>query len=104
MKKTRKLLQQNEGTIKKLLNSPAIKTFKDNQSIGSIIDAAYIDPKYHLRKCNKDGIGIEAIYNEYNNCNIIFVGEGGTGKTTAFLRLCSGKGLKNTVVSIKPFL
>ena len=100
----KKLLRLNEEIIKKLLNRPAIKTFKDNQSIGSILEAAYIDPKYHLRKCNKDGMGIEAIYKEYNNRNIIFVGEGGTGKTTAFLRLCSGKGLNNRFVSVKPFL
>lgn len=104
MGKIKKLLRLNEEIIKKLLNRPAIKTFKDNQSIGSILEAAYIDPKYHLRKCNKDGMGIEAIYKEYNNRNIIFVGEGGTGKTTAFLRLCSGKGLNNRFVSVKPFL
>lgn len=104
MEKIKQLLRLNQEIIKKLLNRPAIRTFKDNQSIGSIIDAAYIDPKYHLRKCNKDGAGIEAIYKEYNTCNIIFVGEGGTGKTTAFLRLCSGAGLNNAVVSVKPFL
>jgi len=104
MRKTKKLLQLNEEITKRILNRPAIKAFKDHQSIGSILETAYIEPKYHLRKCNKDGTGIEAIYKDYNNRNIIFIGEGGTGKTTAFLRLCSGKGLSNTLVSVKPFL
>lgn len=103
MGKIKKLLRVNEEIIKKILNRPAIRAFKDNQSLGSILETAYIEPKYHLRKCNKDGIGIEAIYKEYNTSNIIFVGEGGTGKTTAFLRLYSGKGLNNTFGSVKPF-
>ena len=51
----------------------------------------------------KIGLGIEAIYREYNNSNIIFIGEGGTGKTTAFLRLYLGIGLNNIFVSGNPF-
>lgn len=104
MKKTKKPFLSNEKIIKKIWNRPAISAFKDNQSLGSILKDAYIEPKYHLRKCNKDRAGIEAIYREYNNSNIIFVGEGGTGKTTAFVRLYSGIALNNTSVSSKPFL
>ena len=98
MKKAKK--QKNN---KKIWNRPAIERFPDNHSLGSVLKDAYIEPKYHLRKCNKDRVGIEAIYREYNNSNIIFVGEGGTGKTTAFLRLDSGIGLNNTFVSSNPF-
>lgn len=103
MKKAKRLLQSSEKVIKRIWNRPAISAFKDNLSLGSVLKDAYIEPKYHLRKCNKDWAGIEAIYREYNNSNIIFVGEGGTGKTTAFLRLYSGIGLNNTFVSGKPF-
>ncbi len=103
MKKAKKILLPNEKIIKKIGNRPAISAFRDNQSLGFVLKDAYIDPKYHLRKCNKDWAGIEAIYREYNNSNIIFVGEGGTGKTTAFLRLYSGIGLNKTFVSGKPF-
>ena len=104
MKKAKKLLLSKKMIIQKIRNRPAISAFKDNQSLGSVLTYAYIEPKFHLRKCNRDRNGIEEIYNEYKDSNIIFVGEGGTGKTTAFLRLYSGIGLKNTGVLDKPFL
>lgn len=103
MKKSKKILRQNENIIKKIWNRPAISAFKDNQSLGSVLKDAYIEPKYHLRKSNKDRVGIESIYKEYNDNNIIFIGEGGTGKTTTFLRLYSGIGLDSTLVSRKFF-
>ncbi len=103
MRNTKKLFSPNEKSIKTIWNRPAISTFKDNQSLGSVLKNAYIDPKYHLRKCNKDGTGIETIYKEYSNSNIIFIGEGGTGKTTMFLRLYSGIGLNDAFVSSNPF-
>ena len=99
MEKVKWLLQYSEYLIKRIWNGPAIVTFKDNQSLGSILERAYIEPKYHLRKCNKDRAGIESIYKEYSNRNVVFVGEGGTGKTTTFLRLYSGLSL----VDVKPF-
>lgn len=95
--------RKKQKSDKNIWNRPAVEPFKDNQSLGSVLTDAYIEPKYHLRKSNKDWIGIEAIYREYNNRNIIFVGEGGTGKTTAFLRLSSDNSLNNTFVSGKSF-
>ncbi len=99
MKKVKKLGLTNEKIIKKIWNRPAISTFKDNQSLGSVLKDAYIEQKYHLRKCNKDRDGITAIYNEYNNSNIIFIGEGGIGKTTAFIRLFLRIALNDTFKS-----
>ena len=49
----------NEKNIRKILNRPAISAFKDNQSLGSVLKDAYIEPRYHLRKCNKDRTGID---------------------------------------------
>ena len=103
MEKSNNPMLTNEKNIRKILNRPAISAFKDNQSLGSVLKDAYIEPRYHLRKCNKDRTGIESIYEEYSNSNIIFVGEGGVGKTTAFLRLYSGVGLNNTIISNKLF-
>ncbi len=99
----KKALLRDEKNIKKIRNSPAITTFKDNSSLGAVLKGAYIEPKYHLRKCNKDIVGIEAIYNNCNNCNTIIVGEGGTGKTITFMRLYLGDGLNNTYLSDKSF-
>ncbi len=94
---------RNEKNIQKIRNRPAITTFRDNQSLGTVLKNAYIEPKYHLRKSNKDRAGITTIYSEHHNSNIIFVGEGGTGKTTAFLRLYSGIGLNSADILDKSF-
>lgn len=94
--RAKEALLRSEKIIKKIRNSPAITAFKDNQSLGSVLKGAYIEPKYHLRKCNKDIVGIEPIYRKYSNSNIIFVGEGGTGKTIAFKRLYSKDSLNNS--------
>lgn len=103
MNKSKKLLLHKERIISRIRNRPAVSAFEDNQSLGSVLQDAYIEPRFHLRKCNKDRTGIESIYREYNNSNIIFVGEGGIGKTTTFLRLYTGIGLNDTSVSGKPF-
>lgn len=99
MKKAKKTFRTN----KKSTNRPAISSFKDNRSFGFIVKNAYIEPRYHLRKSGKDWTGIETIYREFNNSNIIFIGEGGTGKTTTFQRLSQGFVLNSTSVSVKSF-
>ena len=103
MRKVKNLLLPREKINEKIWNRPAISSFIDNQSIGFILKDAYIEPTFHLRKCNKDRTGIQAIYKEFNSSNIVFVGEGGTGKTTAFLRLYSGIEFNNAFVKGKPF-
>ena len=85
MKKT--LVELKEQDIKYYKNRPAISVFRDKMSLGAILEKAYITPKYHLKKYNKDCNGIDEIINRYHNDNLIFVADGGAGKTSAFLRL-----------------
>ena len=103
MKKIRKLLLTNKKIAQKAWNHPAISSFKDNRSLGFILKNAYIEPKYHLRKRGKDWVGIETIFREYKNSNIIFIGEGGTGKTTAFKRISNGFAFNSAFTSHKFF-
>lgn len=90
MKKTPTLLELKQNDIKMVKNRPAISVFRDNLSLGAVLQKAYITPRYHLHKHGEDCQGIEKIYKEYNDKNVIFVGQGGTGKTSAFLRLYTG--------------
>lgn len=81
------LLELKAEDINRIKNRPAISVFRDNMSLGAILETAYITPKYHLRKQNKHCAGIQQIYKEYKDKNIVFIGEGGAGKTSAFLQL-----------------
>ena len=103
MKKTQILSELKEKDIKRIKNRPAISAFKDNLSMDSVLKSAYILPRYKLRKHGKSCIGIEAIYKDFSSSNIIFVGQGGTGKTTTFLRLYTCIGIDNASAISKPF-
>lgn len=85
------LLELKKDDLKRIKKRPAINVFRDNMSLGAILEKAYIEPKYHLKKNDKDCVGINHIYKEYSDRNIVFVGEGGVGKTTSFLRLYLGE-------------
>lgn len=87
MKKTPTLLNLKAADVEFIKNRPAISVFRDNLSLGAVLEKAYITPKYKLCKHGEECEGIAKIYREYNNKNVIFVGEGGSGKTSAFLRL-----------------
>ena len=73
--------------VELIKNRPAISCFRDGISIGAVLEKAYVIPQYKLCKHDQDCKGIAEIYKKYYNKNIIFVGEGGVGKTSAFLRL-----------------
>ena len=87
MKKTPTLSELKAADVELIKNRPAISVFRDNLSLGAVLEKAYIKPKYKLCKHDQECEGIAKIYREYNNKNVIFVGEGGAGKTSAFLRL-----------------
>lgn len=87
MKKTPSLLSLKAADVELVKNRPAISVFRDNLSLGAVLEKAYITPKYKLCKHGQEYEGIAKIYEEYGNKNVIFVGEGGAGKTSAFLRL-----------------
>lgn len=72
-------------------------------SIGAILKDAFITPKFNLHKHNATCTGIGKIYKEYKDKNVIFVGEGGCGKTSVFLRLYMGIGDDNSCSFDKQF-
>ena len=90
MKKTDYLLKLKNNDIIAIKNRPAISMFKDNLSIGTVLTNSYITPTFHLLKTAKTIRGISDICKSYYNKNLIFVGDGGAGKTSAFLRLYIG--------------
>ena len=87
MEKTKTLLELKNEDIERIKNRPAISVFRENIALGAILEKAYITPKYHLRKHDICCNGISQIYKEYRYKNIVFIGEGGAGKTSSFLRL-----------------
>ena len=87
MKKKQALLELKQSDLRNLSGRPAISVFSDTMSLSAILRKAYIEPGYHLRKQNADCVGIVPIYKDFNKENVVFVGEGGSGKTSAFLRL-----------------
>lgn len=90
MKREQTLIDLKATNIDFVMNSPAIRGFRDRMSIGAILKEAFITPKFFLHKHNATCTGIGQIYKEYKDKNVIFVGEGGCGKTSAFLRLYMG--------------
>ena len=90
MEKTKTLIQLKAEDIDRIKNRPAISVFRDNMSLGAILEKAYIMPNYHLRKHDFCCTGIMPIFNQYKNKNVVFIGEAGAGKTSAFLRLYTG--------------
>lgn len=90
MGRSKTLAESKKDDIERIKNRPALSVFKDNMSLGAILENAYIEPKYHLCKHNVDYTGIQQIYTQYKKKRVIFVGEGGAGKTSAFLRLYMG--------------
>lgn len=90
MEKAKTLLELKAEDIDRIKDRPAISVFRDNMSLGAILEKAYITPKYHLRKQNSHCTGIMPIFNKYKNKKVVFIGEGGAGKTSAFLRLYTG--------------
>ena len=87
MKKKQALSEMKQSDLRNLIGRPAISVFSDTMSLSAILRKAYIEPVYHLTKQNADRIGIVPIYNEFSREKIVFIGEGGSGKTSAFLRL-----------------
>ena len=75
-----------------VVNRPAISGFRGRMSIGAILQDAFITPKFALHKHNTNCTGVRKIYEEYKDKNVVFVGEGGCGKTSIFLRLSKGIG------------
>lgn len=92
MKREQTLIDLKATNIDFVMNRPAIRGFRDRMSIGAILQDAFITPKYALHKHNTTCTGIGQIYTEYKDKNVIFVGEGGCGKTSVFLRLYMGIG------------
>lgn len=90
MKREQTLIELKATNIDFVMNSPAIRGFRDRMSIGAILQDAFITPKFSLHKHNTTCTGIEQIYKKYMDKNVIFVGEGGCGKTSVFLRLYMG--------------
>ena len=86
------LLEQKAVNIDFIKNRPAISCFSDRMSLEAILEKAYITPEFFLHKHNQSCSGIEQIYNDYKDKNVLFTGEAGSGKTSAFLRLFMGKG------------
>lgn len=86
------LLELKAENLELVKNRPAISAFRDQMALGAILEQAYITPNYSLKKHNKTCSGIEQIYNENKDRNVIFIGEAGSGKTSAFLRLYMGAG------------
>lgn len=103
MGKNKNLYELIEKNIEEVKNRPAISIFSNNMSLGAVLEKAYITPKYYLHKHGIHCTGIEPIYKEYNNKNIIFIGQGGTGKTTSFLRLYTGTATKTNDIIDKQF-
>lgn len=90
MEKKKTLFELKAEDIDRIKSRPAISVFRDNMSLSAILEKAYITPRYHMRKHDFYCTGIIPIFNEYKNKNIVFIGEGGAGKTSAFLRLYTG--------------
>ena len=84
------LTELKKEDLRRIKKRPAISVFRDNMSLGTILEKAYITPKYHLRKHDTECVGVTNIYKEYFNKNVAFIGEGGVGKTLTFLRLYVG--------------
>ncbi len=95
MKSEQTLIDLKSNNVEFVMNRPAISGFRDRMSIGGIIKDAFITPKFFLHKHNTTCTGIGQIYEEYKDKNVIFVGEGGCGKTSVFLRLYMGIGDDN---------
>lgn len=103
MKREQTLIELKTSNIDSVMNNPAIRGFRDRMSIGAILRDAFITPKFNLHKHNATCTGIGKIYKEYKDKNVIFVGEGGSGKTSVFLRLYMGIGDDNEDAFDKEF-
>lgn len=79
-----------EKDLKQLLKSPAIGVYQDDMSLGAILSKSYIQPKLYLRKQGIHCIGINSICESFAKERVVFTGQGGIGKTTAFKLLYSG--------------
>lgn len=81
------LSELKQSDLRSFSGRPAVSVFSDTMSLFAILRKAYVEPSYHLRKQNVDCVGMIPIYKDFNKDNVVFVGEGGSGKTSAFLRL-----------------
>ena len=103
MKSEQTLIDLKSNNVEFVMNRPAISGFRDRMSIGGIIKDAFITPKFFLHKHNTTCTGIGQIYEEYKGKNVLFIGEGGCGKTSVFLRLYMGIGDDNEDAFDKEF-
>ena len=87
MKMKQPLSELKQSDLRSFSGRPAVSVFSDTMSLFAILRKAYVEPSYHLRKQNADCVGMIPIYKDFNKDNVVFVGEGGSGKTSAFLRL-----------------